>query len=127
MKAWNDLENNKEITLWTTSRSRWYLDLGARIERFDDGEIVIKNIISTGENYIKATPIQMIYFEDHGWDAGRYKICVDEYLRKLDGVTKRILYAQTDEDIASANECYEEVRSKLAEFELKLQESLDNQ
>lgn len=77
MKAWTDIEESGK-TLWETSNSKWYLDLGARIERFNNGRIVIKNTLGPSENYKNLTNEQLSYFMDYGWDAGRYKVCVDE-------------------------------------------------
>jgi len=83
MKAWEDIEAS-EITPWRTSNSSWYLDLGARIERFDDGRIVIKNTMAPGENYKNLSLEQAGYFEREGWDAGRYKVCMDECKRTIE-------------------------------------------
>ena len=111
MKEWDDLINNREISLWTTDNSEWYLDTGAKIERFDDGRIVIKNIVSRGESYLDPTPSQLSYFKLYGWDAGRYKICVDEY-------EKKIKHAKVIGDSSRS------LQEKLLKFKIKLEESL---
>ena len=111
MKAWNDLINNRDISLWTTDNSEWYLDTGAKIERFHDGRIVIKNTITRGDNYTDPTICQLYYFTNNGWDAGRYKICVDEYIRRIEN------FKLTGDDTVILKE-------KLTEFEIKLEKSL---
>jgi hypothetical protein len=111
MKAWNDLVNSKDISLWTTEVSEWYIDLGAKIERFHDGRIVIKNIISRGDNFIDPTPNQLSYFKLYGWDAGRYKICVDEYEKKI-------------REAKVIGDNIKEYEKKLFKFQIKLREYL---
>ncbi len=111
MKAWDDLVNNKELSLWTTDDSEWYLDTGAKIERFNDGRIVIKNVLSRGDNFTDPTVCQMYYFENSGWDAGRYKICVDEYRRRIKN------------DWVSGDDT-ESLEAILSKFEIKLEKAL---
>tara|TARA_R110001606_G_scaffold228862_2_gene376903 strand:- start:1223 stop:1567 length:345 start_codon:yes stop_codon:yes gene_type:complete len=113
MKAWNDLVNSKDISLWTTEDSEWYIDLGAKIERFNNGRIVIKNIISRGDNFIDLTPNQLSYFKLYGWDAGRYKICVDEYHKKIREA--RVL-----------GDNVRDYEKKLLKFQIKLEEYLQD-
>jgi len=113
MKAWEDLTKSKDVSLWSTDDSQWYLDTGAKIEKFDDGRIVIKNIIARGETYRDLTPSQLSYFKLYGWNPGRYKICVDEY-------EKKISQAKVVGDSVKL------LQQKLLHFKIKLEESLQN-
>lgn len=125
MKAWKDLKDSGK-DLFKTDSSEWWLDLGAKIELFDSGRIEIWNTISPGFNYTKPTLDQMMYFEDYGWDAGRFKICVDEYERRLEDLKKRMMYISGDEEIASANRCYERYVAKIKEYKIKVEKAISN-
>jgi hypothetical protein len=78
MKAWEDLETNKYISLYSTRLSKWYLDMGVKIERFDDdGRIEIKNTMTPTDSFKDITPDQLKVFEDLGWEAGCLSLNVD--------------------------------------------------
>ena len=111
MKAGEDLKKEGKEKMWTTHNSEWYLDVGAKIERFNSGEIVILNTISQGLNYTKINDSQYAYFRDYGWDAGRYRLCVDEY-------RSRIINAEIKK------ESTENLEVVLEEFEIKLDKAL---
>jgi hypothetical protein len=51
MKAWDDLVNNKDKSLYTTRDSEYYIDHGVKIERFDDGRIEVKNTMTRGDMF----------------------------------------------------------------------------
>ena len=92
MKAWNDLENDPYISLYWTGDDRnpdtyWYMDHGVKIEQMKDGSIEINNAMVGGDFYKRVTDSQYKVFEEKGWLAGCYNVCVETYkerLRKVD-------------------------------------------
>ena len=107
------LEAIKDNTPCTTGNSAWTLALGAKIEKFNDGRIVIHNTIVRGDNYDNITLAQQEYFIVNGWEAGRYKLCLETYQRRL-------------ETADSKDQSEEDINSKIELFTSKLAESLDN-
>lgn len=107
------LEAIKDKKPYITGNSEWTLDLGAKIEKFNDGRIVIHNTIVRGDNYDNITSRQEEYFIANGWDAGRYKLCLETYLQRLDTAE-------------SKDQSEENINSKIELFTSKLTESLDN-
>lgn len=85
MKAWQDLENNPYISLYHTRVSLWYLDMGVKIERFDeDGRIEIKNTMTPTEYYKDLTAEQFKVFNDLGWYAGCISLNIDVLEEKVE-------------------------------------------
>ena len=87
MKAWTDLENDKDVNLYFTGLesdpdSRWYISPGVKIEKFRDGTIEIKRVYGNQSWYSDITSSQMMYFEEHGWWAGVAKVNVDWFSDK---------------------------------------------
>ena len=83
-RAWEELTSDPDQEIYTTFRSRWYVEHGVKIERFHDGTIEVKNVMRNGDHYTDITPMQRSYFTDYGWFAGAYKVCVDEFERQVD-------------------------------------------
>jgi hypothetical protein len=94
MKAWNELEEDPYITLYWTGDERnpdthWYMDHGVKIEQMRDGSIEINNAMVGGDFYKRVTDSQYKVFEEQGWLAGCYNVCIDTYkerLRKVDAL-----------------------------------------
>ena len=94
MKAWNDLEEDPYITLYWTGDERnpdthWYMDHGVKIEQMRDGSIEINNAMVGGDFYKRVTDSQYKVFEEKGWLAGCYNVCIETYkerLRKVDAL-----------------------------------------
>lgn len=85
MKAWNDLVNNPHISLYHTRVSLWYIDMGVKIERFDeDGRVEIKNTMTPTEYYKDLTAEQLKVFDDLGWYAGCISLNVDVLEEKVE-------------------------------------------
>lgn len=85
MKAWNDLVNNPHISLYHTRVSLWYIDMGVKIEKFDeDGRIEIKNTMTPTEYYKDLTAEQLKVFDDLGWYAGCISLNIDVLEEKVE-------------------------------------------
>jgi hypothetical protein len=97
MKAWNDVASYYSL-YWTgpddNPKSKWYLDKGVKIERFeDDGRVEIHDVMTQGDKFRKINEEQLEYFEKYGWEAGCTKVNIDHiehsigWLEHLGGYT----------------------------------------
>ena len=89
MKAWEDLENNPDISLCWTEESKFYIDK-AKIEKFDDGRIVIQSVIGPGYKFRNLTSRQVFYYENFGWEAGKLKLMSDHYEDKVAYINRKL-------------------------------------
>lgn len=104
MKAWDDLENDVNVSLYWTGDEReptsyWYLDHGCKIERFvEDGRIEIKNVMTAGDWYEDVTEFERSIFEENGWLSGCYCVCINTYT----GRVSKVEYLMSTQDPSSA-------------------------
>jgi hypothetical protein len=109
MKAWEELENNKDISLYKTMTSTWYIHMGIKIEKFDkDGMIVIKNGLSHGDRYTDIRDIHRDIFDKIGWTAGCLVVNIDWFTQRLSNTN-----CESDR--------YEEYKNKLKEYTERLE------
>lgn len=106
------LQATKGKDTYKSTDSEWTLDLGAKIERFNNGTIVIHNTIVRGDNYENISTSQREFFETHGWDAGRYNVCLDTF-------RKRMMLAEAKDQEEGL------IIEKIKMFKIKLEEALD--
>ena len=90
MKAWDDLVNNKDKTLYTTRDSEYYIDHGVKIERFDDGRIEVKNMMTHGEMFEDVDENILTLFNDEGWISGCMNLNIQVYQDKLQRLNELI-------------------------------------
>ena len=84
MKAWEDLVNDVEKSLYWTEDSDWYLDMGVKIERFhEDGRIEIKNVMTSTDKFEDVDGEMLKVFETEGWLKGCIKLNLDVHNLKL--------------------------------------------
>lgn len=85
MKAWEDLESNPYVSLYHTRVSLWYLDMGVKIEKFDeDGRIEIKNTMTPNEKFRDVNDIEREVFEKQGWEAGCLNVNINVLEQKIE-------------------------------------------
>lgn len=85
MKAWHDLETNPHISIYRTRLSEWYIDMGVKIEKFDeDGRIEIKNTMTLNEKFDNISDDEREVFDQQGWIAGCLKVNIDMLKRKIE-------------------------------------------
>ena len=85
MKAWHDLETNPHISIYRTRLSEWYIDMGVKIEKFDeDGRIEIKNTMTPNEKFRDIGDDEREVFEKQGWEAGCLNVNINVLERKLE-------------------------------------------
>jgi len=70
MKAWDDLVKSKEMSIYTTRDSDYYIDHGVKIERFNDGRIEVKNTMTRGEMFEDVDENILTFFNEDGWIDG---------------------------------------------------------
>jgi hypothetical protein len=83
MKAWEDLESNPYISLYHTRLSLWYLDMGVKIEKFDD-RIEIKNTMTPNEKFRDVGEDEREVFEKQGWEAGCLTVNINVLEQKIE-------------------------------------------
>jgi hypothetical protein len=106
MKAWNDLQ--RDVNLYQTRGSEYYIDMGVKIERFDkDGRIEISNTMTPSEHFEQITFNQFVVFNDIGWIAGcatvnidvlKKKIELQEYLLTTEAVDKEAIIRRIEKN-----------------------------
>lgn len=85
MKAWEDLESNPHISLYHTRLSLWYLDMGVKIEKFDeDGRVEIKNTMTPNEKFRDVSDSEWLVFEKEGWEAGCLNVNINVLESKIE-------------------------------------------
>jgi hypothetical protein len=85
MKAWQDLEENPHVSLYHTRVSLWYLDMGVKIEKFDeDGRIEIKNTMTLNEKFNDIGDDELEIFEKQGWIIGCLNVNINTLQRKIE-------------------------------------------
>lgn len=88
MKAWDDLEKDPNISLYWTGyernpKSYWYIDHGIKIEKFKDGTIELNNAMAAGDFYRSLKDKHIKVFENNGWLAGCYEVCIEMYENRI--------------------------------------------
>ena len=83
MKAWEDLESNPYISLYHTRLSLWYLDMGVKIEKFDD-RIEIKNTMTPNEKFRDVGDDEREVFDKQGWEAGCLTVNINVLEQKIE-------------------------------------------
>lgn len=112
MKAWEDLENDPHITICDTMNSRYYVNHGCKIEKFDDGRFEIKNTMTNSDYYDDIGPMLYEVFEIDGWLPGCYLNCINVYQKRANKVDILIQTALLNEK--------EDVAERLQETKQKL-------
>jgi len=85
MKAWQDLENDPHISIYRTRLSEWYVDMGVKIEKFDDdGRIEVKNTMSPNEKFYDVSYEERLIFENDGWKAGCLAVNINVLEKKIE-------------------------------------------
>lgn len=85
MKAWHDLETNPHISIYRTRLSEWYLDMGVKIEKFDeDGRIEIKNTMTSNEYFKDVDNDEREIFETQGWMVGCLHVNINALQQKIE-------------------------------------------
>ena len=103
IKAWEELEKTVSL-FWVGDEdnptSRWYLDMGVKIERYEaDGRIVIHDTMTNSEKYRLINDTQESYFTNHGWYVGCLKVNIDAIEERIDWLNHCMRYSDDKESI----------------------------
>ena len=119
MKAWQDLENDPHISLYRTRVSKWYLDMGIKIEKFDeDGRIEVKNTMTPGEMFKDLNEDDLKLFEEKGWMVGCLTMNVGVLKEKIEWLEHLIVDSNVDP--ASIQRRLEKNNQKLLDYQQRL-------
>jgi len=119
MKAWQDLENDPHISLYRTRVSKWYLDMGIKIEKFnEDGRIEVKNTMTPGEMFKDLSEDDLKLFEEKGWMVGCLTMNVGILKEKIEWLEHLIVDSNVDP--ASIQKRLEKNREKLLDYQQRL-------
>jgi hypothetical protein len=119
MKAWQDLENDPHISLYRTRVSKWYLDMGIKIEKFDeDGRIEVKNTMTPGEMFKDLNEDDLKLFEEKGWMVGCLTMNVGVLKEKIEWLEH--LIENSNVDPASIQRRLEKNNQKLLDYQQRL-------
>jgi hypothetical protein len=117
MKAWDDLQ--RDVNLYRTRDSEYYIDMGVKIERFDkDGKIEIKNTMTSSEQFEHITFDQFSIFNDFGWEKGCIVVNIDVLKKKIDLQEYLLTTEAIDKEVIRKR--IEKNNSKLLEFQQML-------
>jgi|APFre7841882793_1041355.scaffolds.fasta_scaffold94948_2 hypothetical protein len=88
MKAWDDIINSDK-TLVETKVSFFYIDMGVKIEKYKDSDLIrIKNTMTYGEFFEEVTPSQRYEFSNRGWIKGCCVVNMDVISDKIEKLNK---------------------------------------
>jgi hypothetical protein len=120
MKAWEDLENDEDVTICHTLKSRWYLNYGVKIEMLNDGTIEIKNTMINSDHYEEVSSSQYAIFRDKGWLYGCYSLNIDMLDDDLYNINRLIDRLDSSDNINRFVNKKNKIIEKLASYENKL-------
>ena len=120
MKAWQNLESNPHISLYHTRVSMWYLDMGVKIEKFDeDGLIEIKNTMTTSEYFEDIGDDERKIFEEEGWLIGCLTVNINVLTRKIEWY-EHLLNSNCIIGVETMQRRIEKNREKLLDYQQRL-------
>ena len=103
IRAWEELEKTVSL-FWVGDEdnptSRWYLDMGVKIERYEaDGRIVIHDTMTNSVKYRLINDTQESHFTNHGWYVGCLKVNIDTIEERIDWLHHCMRYSDDKESI----------------------------
>ena len=129
MKAWEQLENDPNVSLWWYGDERnptsyYYIDHGVRISKdLSTGLIEVKNASLADEHYVSVSKSQYAMFETEGWLPGCYRVCIDTCNKRINKVIYLLSVEKNAEKTADLNDRLTKLQTKLDRY-LELNEKL---
>lgn len=87
---WNQAKKDKDNSFFIGNDSLFTIQNGCKIERFNDGTIVIKNTRLGGDFYKKLTQSEYAVFERDGWHMGTQYVELQTYKYQVDALNRII-------------------------------------
>lgn len=109
-KAWNDIQHRPNVI--TTSYSMYYIEQGVKIERMNNGKVVILDTTSFGDNFRKITQEQQYMFDEFGFRAGQLAVLIKGLTAKVSSLER------TDTE----TETVSELKKNIFDFKVELEE-----
>lgn len=123
MKAWEDLKSSQYITFYKTGNSEFYVNYGVKIERFNDGEVVVKNTMTNSDHY-EDVPWEILQiFETSTFEHGAFAMCSHVYKRRAEKIMYNVelaLREQRNEVAERLMESYNKVINKHYDYENRI-------
>ena len=126
-RAWDDVQAKYGSQLFSTMESKFWIDSGVRIEKFNHGAIVLKVCLEHGDNFTDLTQAQSYIFEDYGWEPGVMRVNIDFFESLVDIAENKVLSSKTYEEREKAMNRVWKYRKIRKEFSTKYEISLDIQ
>lgn len=120
MKAWEDLVNDRDITICHTNNSEWYLNHGVKIELFNNGVFEIKNTMINSDHYEDVSHYHYLIFKNKGWLAGCYALNIDVLDDELKSINRLIDRLDESDNIDKFVNKKKKILAKLSSYENKL-------
>jgi len=114
MKAWDDVVCMHERFICNTINSQFFIENGCKIEKFNNGMIVIKNTMTNHDHYEDIHPDVLNSMETLGWQAGTYMNALKVYQRRLDKVEYLMSLCLLDDHVERKEQLNEQ-RKRLVE------------
>jgi hypothetical protein len=121
MKAWEDLTNDRDITICTTQQYDWYMDRGLLIRRYNNGTFEIKNVVTNSDHYEDADPKVVEICRTKGWNDGMYThniILMDQKIDRIEDLMR--VPKCTMESKERLTERKHEILKKISEYSLRI-------
>lgn len=129
MKAWEDLKSSGYIKFYKTRNSEFYVNHGVKIERFDDGEIVVKNTMTNSDHY-EDVPWEILeLFKVSTFDHGAFAMCSHVYKRRAEKIQYNIDLAEKEQKYEVSDrlrESYHKVINKHYDYEDRISRLLSS-
>ena len=87
---WNQALADKNNSFFIGNDSLFTIQNGCKIERFNNGEIIIKNTLLGGDFYKKLTQSEYAVFERDGWHMGTQYVELQTYKYQVDALNRII-------------------------------------
>ena len=124
MKAWHEIETDPYISTHETSYSRYYIDHGCKIARFNDGTFELKNTMTNSDHYEDMPEEIYKIFEDDGWLVGAFSMCAHVYKTRSKKVAYLIERAKFEENQELVNRLlgtYDRLKKKYEDYEMRIE------
>jgi hypothetical protein len=129
IKVWNTLISDPDQEIYKAHGYDWWLDNGVKIQKeHNSNKVTIWNCMTQGDNHEPVSKLHKEYFEDYGWHAGMYKVCVDVFKKKFKESEARCKADPENEEIHKRKENIEKkldyytelLSSSLSKVKIKL-------
>jgi hypothetical protein len=113
-EVWDQLSGRPNMI--TTSYSEYYIEQGVKIERLNNGKVVILDTTSFGDDFKSISKYQQDVFNNYGFRAGQLVVLIS-------GLGKKLEYL---EKISADNETIKELSENIFNFKVEFEKIMHN-